>query len=246
LNRYPSLKFVFNNYLQNKLFENIELEYVPGYTPTAYFYDADGNEIESLQLTDMDFPHFQDLMKEHNFELRRPTLPLPTASVSEVTIGLNHYIYYGSSKNRYDEAVGFATKQTHNGQPGRLLTIHCKSLEDQLKSQLIPDADLNGFDAWIGASDATSVGNWKWLSNDNNIPTTAPEDQLIHVYSNWRQGEPNNANNREHCATFGASGWNDVDCESDASSIIVEFGPTSSALCTESGGSGFNEVHLDL
>jgi len=245
LNRYQSLKFIFNNYLEPKYFENIELEYVHGLTPTAYFYDAQGSEIESAVLTDMDLSQFRDFLKTHNFELRRPELPLPTGSVSEVTIGLHHYIYYGSGKNRFDQAFEFASQQVHSEQSGRLLTLHCKTLEDQLKIQLIPQADLSGFQAWIGASDATSEGNWKWSINDNKIPTTT--EDLSSFYSNWRQGEPNNANHRENCATFGESGWNDVDCDAETSSIIVEFGPISSPIiCGESGNSGFNEVHLDL
>ena len=56
---------------------------------------------------------------------------------------------------------------------------------------------------WIGYNDLTVEGYWDW-------------DGPYSTYTNWRNNEPNNANNIEDCAILNQGsngGWNDVDCE---------------------------------
>jgi len=226
LNRYPQLKSVFSNYLSQGYFENVELEYVPGMTPTAYFYDDNQYEIGTAILNDVDLDGFKQILSQHGFELRRPRLPEPVLT-SELTESSIHYQFYGSGKLYHENAEEFASSLTHNGEKGRLLTIRCKAQEAKLDDWIkkFPDVVI-----WLGASDKQSEGYWKWSNGDLFWMQNA-DVNTASTYSNWRSGEPNNADGNEHCATYlPEKGWNDVKCDS-ASQIIVEFGPETSSLC---------------
>ncbi|XP_063786321.1 CD209 antigen-like protein E [Pseudophryne corroboree] len=52
---------------------------------------------------------------------------------------------------------------------------------------------------WIGLRKANAK-NWIWVDG------TAP------AFTNWNNGEPNNAAYREHCTEMITGGWNDLDC----------------------------------
>jgi len=223
LNRYPSLKHVFNNYITQGYFENIRVEYVPGATPTAYFYDASGSEIDQAVLADLNVDQLKELLGSHGFELSRPKLEDPKL-ISETTIGGIHYQFFGDGKLYNKEAQEFAESQTYNLQKGRLLTIPCKNQEDKIREwiqSVVPESIT-----WLGADDIETEGFWKW-SNGDLLWTQNSDHQTGSIYTNWREGEPNNADGNEHCASFVVSrdfsGWNDVNCDS-ANQLIVEFG----------------------
>jgi len=233
LNRYPSLKHVFNHYINQGYFENIRVEYVPGATPTAYFYNDSGDEIEQVALGDINVDQLKELLGSHGFELRRPKLVEPKL-VSETTIGGIHYKFYGDGKLYNSDAQEFANSQTHNGQKGRLLTIPCKNHEEKIREwiqSIHPETT-----AWLGAYDAESEGFWKWSSTGDLFWTQNAGHQSGSFYTNWREGEPNNADGNEHCATFVVTreslGWNDVNCDS-ANQLILEFGPVESTECDQ-------------
>jgi len=227
LNRYPTLKNIFNSYINQGYYENIAIEYVSGATPTAYFYDENQVEIDAAILGDISIEELKDLLASHGFELRRPTLPAPILT-SELTDGKIHYQYFGSGKLYQNFAKEFAESLTNNGQQGRLLTLRCKAQEEKIDTwikQFNPEAVI-----WLGAYDRESEGYWKW-SNGELFWTANTDQNTESIYSNWRPGEPNNADMNEHCATYKPStGWNDVNCES-AAEIIVEFGPVTSGHC---------------
>ena len=86
---------------------------------------------------------------------------------------------------------------------------HCESLggylvclSDQSEHRFIMEvvlADKNII-FWVGASDAKTEGDWKWLDGSDD-------------YWPWRKGDPNNANNAEHYAGIDRRGrlvdmWN--------------------------------------
>jgi len=58
---------------------------------------------------------------------------------------------------------------------------------------------------WLGASDLETESEWIWT--EGHVPMT---------YKNFAPGEPDNANNHEHCLEFNFGDnfkWNDNSCE---------------------------------
>jgi len=97
--------------------------------PGAYFYDEAGTEIETVTLSDMDLTNLRQLLANHGFVLRRPTLPAPKLA-SEFTVGGVHYQFFGNGQLYFPQAQEFAAAQTFEGQKGRLLTLQCREQED--------------------------------------------------------------------------------------------------------------------
>jgi hypothetical protein len=74
----------------------------------------------------MGFADLKNLLKEHGFELQKPSLPPPKLA-AERTIGERHYQYFGDGQLYYKDAVEFAQSQEYNGIKGRLLSIQCQA-----------------------------------------------------------------------------------------------------------------------
>lgn len=72
-------------------------------------------------------------------------------------------------------------------------------------------ADTGNISAWIGASDQTTEGEWRWVDNGEQFwQGLADGSPVGGRYSNWNAGEPNDAGG-EHFAELQASGgWNDL------------------------------------
>jgi hypothetical protein len=65
-------------------------------------------------------------------------------------------------------------------------------------------------DYWIGMTDETVEGVWKWYSNNEDVE-----------YFDWGPTEPQNVNN-EDCAVFGDTldyQWADVKCATDRKAL---------------------------
>jgi len=85
-------------------------------------------------------------------------------------------------------------------------------------------------DGWIGASDAASEGDWKWLSGPETGTSFWSGDAFGSVvsdeYANWNGGEPNDSGGNEDCAQYYSETgrWNDVFCGGELDWYVVEFG----------------------
>ncbi|XP_013364613.1 PREDICTED: low affinity immunoglobulin epsilon Fc receptor isoform X2 [Chinchilla lanigera] len=88
---------------------------------------------------------------------------------------------------------------------GRLVSIHSQEEQDFLTKH------ANKEDSWIGLRDLDIEGEFIWTDG-------RPVD-----YSNWQPGEPNNADQGEHCVMMlGSGGWNDAFCRSQLDAWVCE------------------------
>lgn len=108
--------------------------------------------------------------------------------------GLTYYeqrcFHYGSFKGPY------STVQTYCKNLGASLP----RLDDEAKSYFAERMIAQG-SAWIGLTDGSQEGTWKW------------EDGSTAVYTDWLSGQPNGGVT-ENCAVIQGGGWADVACSS--------------------------------
>jgi len=225
LNRYPRLKKILHSN-ELKGYENIEVEFKHGVTPTAYFYGESGAELAQQTLGNADLKELKSILSSHGFQLRRQRMEsISSTPTNTLKIGTKYYEFF-EARNYFQVAKDFAESRTHNGEKGRLLVLQCafqeNSIRDWLNGNKVSAPGV--FRVWLGASDSETEGNWRWLSGPLDVFWSSSSTDAK-KYSNWRQGEPNDAGG-ENCATLlvALSGWNDVDCEAETASIVVEYG----------------------
>lgn len=214
LNRYPSLKQVLHE-IGKGTYQNINVEYVGGLAPVAVLYSADGNELEQVPLSDLRFDQLKGLLKEHNFVLQKKESPPPKLKLETTLGGVRYEFFEGTLP--YQEAEAFAAARQHEGHTGRLLTLRCKNLEDQLGKWLLHQHGTAY--VWLGLTDTDAESTFTW----------SMERDLV-TYTNWIQGEPNNANDEDCVMWHTQVGWNDSPC-TDEAQIVVEYGPAHSLEC---------------
>ncbi|XP_072044711.1 uncharacterized protein [Amphiura filiformis] len=112
------------------------------------------------------------------------------------------------------------------GMGGDLVVINNQA-ENNFLQNLIPNTGRLGY--WIGLTDAATEGTFVWV--DSTVARTGGVDSL---YTNWQEGEPNQAGD-ENCITMDTAnynhnyflgGWNDVACTSAEYGYFCEKIPT--------------------
>ncbi|HSX36307.1 MAG TPA: choice-of-anchor U domain-containing protein [Patescibacteria group bacterium] len=85
--------------------------------------------------------------------------------------------------------------------------------------------------AWMGASDAASEGDWKWVDGPENGTSFWSGGvgglTVGGAYANWQFGQPDNFGGAENCSEMRVdptSSWNDQSCGSLRQYYIVEYG----------------------
>ncbi|WP_149111519.1 Ig-like domain-containing protein [Limnoglobus roseus] len=94
-------------------------------------------------------------------------------------------------------------------------------------------AKVNGL-GWIGASDAAVEGEWRWTGGPeagtqfwSGGPGTgkgAAGTPVNGAYSNWADGEPNNAGDEDYAHFQPSAMWNDYPDTAMVSGYVVEYG----------------------
>jgi len=204
-------------------FDNIVVEFVSGATPTAHLFDADGNDVDSFVLGDIDLDTMLGLFEKHGFRLQPKGQIEKDSTPSSVTeIGNVYYELY-SPLVSFTNAKAFAEGKKRGDEQGRILTYNCSFQEAHIRKW------LNGFKVnaiWLGGERSQSTNKFQWIAG----PLTGIEFQdNASQYSNWAQGEPNNAGGSEACAVQNLKelyGWNDVHCLAQLAHIVIEYGKT--------------------
>jgi len=135
-------------------------------------------------------------------------------------IGNTYYELYDAKAN-HNSAKHFAESKKKGSAVGRLLTYNCSFQEKQVRSWL---NTLLIQSIWLGGERSNKTEKFAWTNGPlQNLEFEGNKKQ----YSNWMDGEPNNADNDERCAIqlLGeSSGWNDIPCGSTLASVVVEYG----------------------
>lgn len=137
----------------------------------------------------------------------------------------HYYKYVTSSAVSYASAKSGASGTSFKGKTGYLLTITSQSEQDFINN------NISGNNIWIAATDAENEGIWKIDAGPENgtifwQSTVAYTNTMVSVYSegststgqysNWSNGEPNNADGNnsgeDHAVAKwnNGNGWNDL------------------------------------
>lgn len=146
------------------------------------------------------------------------------------------YEYVESDGISWTNARTAASNRSYFGLTGYLATIISSEENNYIKDK-IRRTDNTTPEGWLGASDATTEGTWKWVtgpeqtgSNSHFWTGTASGSAAGGNFSDWELNnglQPDNAQGDEHYLMFHPSGkWNDYPDTRNSSMIdgyIVEF-----------------------
>ncbi len=156
------------------------------------------------------------------------TLEVALVNTNQIYFPTNGHVYqYVSNSLSWNAAFAAAQTLTAYGATGYLVTITSSAENDFVKARLSGDA-------WIGASDSGSEGDWKWVSGPEagtSFWSGAGAGHTVNSqYASWASGEPNDSGANEDCGEEYVSNglWNDLPCSgTTVSGYVAEFGTPS-------------------
>ena len=169
-----------------------------------------------------------------NVNMGAKTFSLTAGSANYLASTDHYYDFVPSNLITWTTAKTTAETMTYFGLQGYLATLTTPD-EGQIAGELSPGT------GWIGASDAASEGVWKWMTGpevgltfwNGDVGGSAPAG----IYSNWNNGEPNNAGNEDYAhitdlsVTTIPGSWNDLPENTtgqpsnyQAKGFVIEYG----------------------
>lgn len=154
------------------------------------------------------------------------TLEISLVSPGEVFMPGNGHLYeYVASTLTWNGAKTAAEARTKYGATGYLTTITSQAENDFVAARLSNAG-------WMGASDISSEGVWRWVTGPENGTQfwqgLGNGNTVGGNYANWNPGEPNDSGGNEDCGQFLAGGngmWNDLPCTGTTlPGYVVEYG----------------------
>jgi len=202
-----------------KGYVNVEVQWVGGATPTAYFYDSNGNEMSQAVLGDRSLTELLSIFEERGFTAEVENIVYPDEPVAVREYGGHTYKFW-STENYFPAAAEFAAAKAPQGY---IATITSASEQAFLGKTL---KELAIIKAWLGAKDQEE-GKWEWLGGPEKGHVFwdgySKEENKAVGYTLWFPNEPNNIDN-EDCGVFFPDGWNDVSCDTEKAGLVIEFG----------------------
>uniref|UniRef100_UPI0030CA3EDA Ig-like domain-containing protein n=1 Tax=uncultured Flavobacterium sp. TaxID=165435 RepID=UPI0030CA3EDA len=194
-----------------------------------YSWSASEGKLQLFSTSKLPYADFEAAIKNVMFSnsssapsgTRTFSISLGTGQLSYLPRNKHFYEYVSSPGITWTAARDAAAALNYYGLQGYLATLTAAD-EAQLAGAQAPGA------GWIGGSDAAVEGTWKWV--------TGPEAGTVMTYTNWNNGEPNNAGNEDYAhITYGVGpkgSWNDLPNTGDTNpgsayypqGYIVEFG----------------------
>ncbi|MCC9598944.1 DUF4347 domain-containing protein [Stieleria sp. JC731] len=115
---------------------------------------------------------------------------------------------YVTTPTQASAAIANAVAAEVNGVSGRLVTIR-SAYENHLIHEMVTS------DIWIGASDQTTEGDWRWLDGsadgDAFWSGNGSGSNVDGRYYNWEGGEPNDQSGEDYAELHYSTGrWNDL------------------------------------
>jgi len=159
------------------------------------------------------------------------TTGVPTAAEStgrtllsyiDLTSPITRWFEYIDGSISWDAARLAAAGRTLGPLQGHLATFTSQAEVDAVKNK------FGTKNAWIGASDAATEGDWKWVAGleagTSFWSGAANGTKVNNAFFNWNSGEPNNSNNEDYAQLNGPSGrWNDNSGNATANGYLVEY-----------------------
>jgi len=153
------------------------------------------------------------------------TLEVALVNSDQIYFPTNGHVYqYVASALSWNAADTTALTLSAYGVPGYLVTITSSTENDFVKARLSGNA-------WIGASDSITEGDWKWVTGPEAGTSFWSGASGGHTvggnYASWNGGEPNDSGGNEDCGEeYVADGtWNDLPCTgTTVDGYVAEFG----------------------
>ena len=160
--------------------------------------------------------------------------------------GTGHYYeFVEDDKVRWDDARDAAEDRSYFGLSGYLVTITSQTENEFVEGKV----QGNG---WLGASDAATEGDWKWVTGPEAGTQFYDGDEdgnaITDEYENWNDGEPNDSGgNEEYAHMIGPNRgfdqdeigtWNDLPVEVTSGDYapqgyVVEYGGLEDSNATQ-------------
>lgn len=199
----------------------MSVEWIHGKVPTAVFLDDRNRVIKNDQLEDMDAEALAGWLSERGFQMVEKKHPYPDKPTGVGEFEESKYEYFKVANSK-------ATSQEFaESRGGHLLAIDSEEEALYIALEMLGG---NMADFWLAATDEAEEGQWHWTAGESKGEQfwTGQGNgvAVAGLYAGWRDGEPNNSADSEHCAVMivedDDQGWVDVSCQG-TSNVIIEY-----------------------